>query len=336
MANIEDVARKANVSVATVSRVMNGSTLVAEATSIRVKKAVQELSYVPNQQARNLRKNVSRTILVLLPNITNPYYANVFSGINDKAQKLGYSLYLCSTENRDAEELISDAIENRKADGAILLFIGYDEDWLQKYSPNFPVVQCCEYSKVEGIPRVSVDNYKAGKEVTEYFITLGYSKIGMISAKNTAVSTIQRMKGYKEALESNGIEFNEDYVAYADGDYDYISSVTAAKKVLMKKDRPDALFCIGDSVAMAAVVAASEIGLSVPDDVSIIGFDDIVYTKMIHPYLTTVVQPCRNLGKRSTEILDKLIKGEKLKNEAVTLPHGFVVRESTRPYENNK
>lgn len=329
MATIADVAKAAGVSVATVSRVMNGSSLVTGSTAQVVRDAIQELSYIPNQQARNLRRNESRTVLVLLPNITNPYYANVFAGINERAQELGYSLYLCSTESGDPETLLCDAIEAKRADGAILLQISCDEKWLQRYSDQFPIVQCCEYAEPCDTPHVSVDNYRAGKEATEYLLGLGYRKIGMISAANHVISTKQRMEGYHDALQEQGIEPNEGYVVYSDESYSYTSSLRAARTVLSRKDRPEALFCIGDSIALAAVVVAGELGLSVPDDVSVVGFDDVIYTKMIHPYLTTVIQPCAALGRRAIEMLDQVIAGETPDNKAVVLPHGFIAREST-------
>ena len=146
MVTIADVAKAAGVSVATVSRVMNNSNLVAESTAQIVRQTIREMSYVPNQQARNLRRNESKTVLVLLPNITNPYYANVFDGINERAQELGYNLFLCSTEGRNPEALLSEAIDRNRADGAILLHINRDARWLQKYSDRFPIVQCCEYA----------------------------------------------------------------------------------------------------------------------------------------------------------------------------------------------
>ena len=126
MVTIADVARAAGVSVATVSRVMNGSASVAEPTVQVVQSAIERLNYVPNQQARNLRRHESRNFMVLLPNITNPYYASVFDGINQRAQELDYSVYLCNTDGRIPEQLIQDAIANKRADGAILLHISYN------------------------------------------------------------------------------------------------------------------------------------------------------------------------------------------------------------------
>lgn len=331
MPTILDVAKAAGVSVATVSRVMNQTGPVAEETAAAVREAIKQLAYVPNQQARNLRRNESKTVLVLLPNITNPYYANVFSGINERAQTLGYSLYLCSTEGGDTESLLSSAIDGHTADGAILMAIDHDEAWLQKYSESFPIVQCCEYSLRCATPHVSIDNYRAGYEATEYLLKIGCRKICTVSSTNKFMSTVQRMAGFRDALKAAGIEPDERCAAYADTSYSYTSSLAAVRSLLTRKDRPDGLFCIGDSIALSAVVVAGELGIAVPDEVSVVGVDDVIYTKMIHPYLSTVIQPCASLGIKAMEMIHTLMAGQPLESDSVILPHGFVARESTRP-----
>lgn len=331
MVTIADVAKAAGVSVATVSRVMNHSSLVAESTAKVVREAIERLSYVPNQQARNLRRNESKTVLVLLPNITNPYYANVFDGINERAQALGYTLFLCSTERQDPEALLKETIEYKRADGAILMHIDRDERWLQKYSDRFPIVQCCEYAAPCDTAHVSVDNYRAGYEATSYLVGLGRRKVGIISSANRMMSTLQRMRGYQDALSDAGISLEDRYIACSDESYSYMSSLQAARELLSQPDRPDALFCISDAIALAAVVVAGELGISVPEEVSVVGFDDVIYTQMIHPYLSTMIQPCLALGERAIDMLDQLIAGHPLENRNVVLPHGFIARESTCP-----
>ena len=331
MVTIEDVAKAAGVSAATVSRVMNRSPLVAEATAQTVRKTVERLGYVPNQQARNLRRSESRTVLVLTPNITNPYFASVFDGINEGAQALEYNLFLCTVDGKNQEALLSEAIDSKRADGAILLKIDRDARWLQQYSDRFPIVQCCEYAAPCDTAHVSVDNYRAGYEVTSFLVGLGRRKVGTISADNRVMSTMQRMRGYQDALTDAGIPLKERYVARADANYTYLSSLDAARRILSQEDPPNALFCIGDSIAMAAVVVAGELGLSVPEEVSVVGFDDVIYTKMIHPYLTTMVQPCAQLGRRAMEMLHGILVNGEPENRNVILPHGFALRESTCP-----
>lgn len=329
MVTIADVARAAGVSVATVSRVMNGSATVAEPTVRLVRAAIEQLNYVPNQQARNLRRHESRNFMVLLPNITNPYYANVFDGINQRAQELDYNVYLCSTEGRRPEQLLQEAIANQRADGAILMHIGCNEEWLGKYTRQLPIVQCCEYTVHAHVPHVTVDNYRSALEATQYLIQLGHQRIGTISAKNSNISTVHRMKGYRDAMRQAGLEIQEEWISYCDREYSYPSSLRAARMIFSQKERPTAVFCIGDTIALAAVVTAQEMGLRVPQDVSIVGFDDVIYTQMLHPYLTTVAQPCAELGSRAVEMLHQLITQGQLQQPEVVLPHGFIIREST-------
>ena len=329
MVTIADVAKAAGVSVATVSRVMNGSASVAEPTAQVVRAAIERLAYIPNQQARNLRRSESRVILVLMPNITNPYYANVFSGINERAKELGYTLFLCNPEGREPEKVLREATEGKRCDGVILLQIQYNDEWLQKYTKQIPIVQCCEYTGYGDIPHITVDNYKAAYEATEYLIRLGHRNIGTISAANNMVSTIQRMRGYRDALHDAGLRSGEGSVTYADENYGYKSSLQAARWLLTMPNRPTAVFCISDAIALATVVAAGELGIRVPQDLSIVGFDDVIYTQMFHPYLTTVIQPCAALGSQAMELLHELIVRGEISNPCVTLPHGFIVREST-------
>ena len=267
--------------------------------------------------------------MVMTPNITNPYYACVFDGINKAAQDLGYDVFLCTTKDHDPEQLLKQSIEQQRADGAILLKIYRDDKWLQKWSDKFPVVQCCEYAAPCNTAHVTVDDYRAGYEATNYLVGLGRKKVAIIGSVNKVMSSHQRMRGYQDALADAGIPFREEYVAYTDEDYSFQSSRAAARQLMSQDDRPDAIFCIGDATAMSAVIVAQELGLVVPNDVSIVGFDDIVYSTMFHPYLTTVAQPCFELGMKAAEMVHEIIVNGRLDNRNVILPHSFCVREST-------
>lgn len=329
MVTILQVAREAGVSVATVSRVINQSGVVKEKTAKRVLDSIERLGYMPNLQARNLRKNESGTILVLLPNITNNYYACIFDGINEQARELGYNLFLCNTQGRKQEEILKNVIAQKQADGAILLALNREEDWLEGCCQQFPIVQCCEYAENCSAPSVSIDNYQVGYEATRYLIETGHKKIGMISSTNKFCSTQQREEGYRDALKNADLERNCHWTVYADDSYSYSSALKAARKLLSMKELPDALFCIGDEPAFGAVITAGELGICIPEELSVIGVDDVKYTTMVHPYLTTMAQPCAELGRTALKMLLALIKGEHLENKKVTLPYKFIEREST-------
>ena len=328
MATMIDVANRANVSIATVSRVLNGVETVNPELARRVQAAVAELQYEPNFTARNLRCKESRMLVILTPNITNPYYSNIIAGIAHGAQENGYSYFLFNTEGkREMDELILERLQKRQADGAILLAAELDADWLNQYAREYPVVQCSEFDPRYKIPHVSIDNYKATRDAMGFLLAKGHTKIGTISIDNRFFSTAERLRGYKDALREANLPVNEEYIRRATRDYTFSMGFKAAHSMLEKKDRPTALFCISDMLALGAIASAKELGLRVPEDVSVVGFDDVEYTTMFHPYVTTVVQPCFEIGLTAVDIACKLIQHKDVHTE-VLLPYHLVLRES--------
>ncbi|MGE5631889.1 MAG: LacI family DNA-binding transcriptional regulator [Caulobacteraceae bacterium] len=333
MSTIADVAREANVSVATVSRVLNNQDSVRPETSERVYRAIEKLAFVPNMSARNLRRNETRVILIVTPNITNPYYAHILTGIGDGANESGYSALIYNTAGDETREKAAlDMLKKRKADGAILLASNIDSLWIKEYSDSFPIVQCSEYALELDAPRVSIDNYKAAQDIMEYIIGLGHKRIATISSSNNYISTALRLQGYKDSLERHDIEVCKDYIASANADYSFKSGKAAAFKLLQQKSRPTAIFCISDTIALGAITAAKELGLRVPEDLTVIGFDDVDDTTMFHPYITTIAQPCYELGKESFRILHLCMNNGKETNKKVILPHDFIIRESSASF----
>jgi LacI family transcriptional regulator, repressor for deo operon, udp, cdd, tsx, nupC, and nupG len=332
MATMADVAREAGVSVATVSRLLNDQEIVSPDTALRVYAAIEKLSYEPNLLARNLRKNESRVILILAPNVTNPYYAHILTGIGDAFTKLGYSTLIFTTSDdlaREREAL--DMLRKHRADGAILMASNVGCSWLLDYSSEFPIVQCSEYDPDVDIPHVSIDNYQATVETMEYLLGLGHKQIAIISSENEYISTSLRLKGYKDTLEKHGITPNNDYIIYASRDYSFSSGKAKARELLKVNPRPTAIFCISDTLALGAITAAKEIGIQVPDDITVIGFDDVEHTTMFHPYITTVAQPCYDLGKNAAQMLyAKMTHGKDIPHQMI-LDHKLIIRESSAP-----
>lgn len=332
MATMADVAREARVSVATVSRLLNKQGVVSPETAERVYAAIQKLSYEPNILARNFRKNESRVILILSPNITNLYYAHVLSGIGDAAAELGYSALTFNTSDDVAREREAlDMLKKRRADGAILMSSDIGCEWLLEYASRHPLVQCCEYDPAVDIPHVSIDNYLAAQQAMEYLIDLGHRRIAIISSENEYVSTNLRLKGYKDTLAMHAIAPREDYITFASRDYSFKSGKAMAKELLRLNPRPTAIFCISDSLALGAITAAKEMGCRVPEDVTVIGFDDVEHTTMFHPYITTVAQPCYELGRQSVYLLYAQMTQRKDVPHQKTLEHQLIVRESSCP-----
>ncbi len=331
LANMVDVARRADVSVATVSRVLNNQPSVAPELAERVMAAVRELKYEPNFTARNLRRNESRTLVILTPNITNPYYANIIAGIAQGAQEHGYSYFLFNTEGkRELDEQILDRLKKHQADGAILLAAELGADWIDDYAREYPVVQCSEFDPRYDIPHVSVDNYRATRDAMAYLIAGGHTRIGTISSDNRFFSTAERLRAFRDALREANLPFGEEYVRYATQGYTFGMGLKSARSLLAQEKRPTALFCISDMLALGAIAGAKEMGFRVPEDVTVVGFDDVEYTTMFHPYVTTVVQPCFDIGHTALEMVCKLIRHKPVPTEVV-LPHRLMIRESSGP-----
>ena len=291
MVTIGEVARYAGVSVATVSRVLNNSESVKPATAQRVLAAIRELDYIPNQSARNLRRSESRVILTLAPNFSNPYYSSILTGF-------------------------LKMLDAHRADGAIFLGYRRNNPRLSEYAQRYPVVQCCEYVPELKQPTVSIDNYTAAAETIDYLINQGHRRIALLSADNDFISTQQRRQGYEDVLRKAGLPCGGELVALADADYSYASGLVAA------------VCCVSDILALSVISLAHDMGLRVPEDLSVTGFDDVDYTTMFHPHLTTVAQPCYEMGQVSLKILLRMLGGEQVSRTHTFLPHKLVVRES--------
>jgi len=332
MATMADVAREAKVSVATVSRLLNNKGTVSPETAARVFAAIEKLDYEPNLLARNFRRNESRVILLLSPNVTNPYYSRILAGIGDAGAEVGYSALIYNTgDDRERERAALEMLKKRRADGAILMSSSMDCGWLLEYAERFPIVQCSEYGPDVDIPHVSIDNYKATQEAMEYLIALGHRRIATISAENEYISTRLRLDAYCDTLVKNDIAVNEAYIAYASRDYSFKSGKARARELLSVTPRPTAIFCISDTLALGAITAAKEMGYRVPEDVTVIGFDDVEHTTMLHPYITTVAQPCYELGRQAAQLLFSVIMHNTVPQRQVILEHRLIVRESSGP-----
>jgi len=332
MATMADVAREANVSVATVSRLINQTGVVKPKTAARVYQAIEKLSYEPNRLARNLRKNESWVILIVAPNISNPYYSHILSGIGNTAAELGYSALIITTaDDFERERSALEMLKKHHADGAIVMSSQLGCDWLLAYAQDYPFVQCSEYDPAVDIPHISIDNYAATQEAMEYLIGLGHERIAMISSENDYISTKLRLDGYRDTLEKHGIVPREDDIVYASRDYSFNSGKQKAGELLKCSSAPTAIFCISDTLALGAITAAKEMGLRVPEDLSVIGFDDVEFTTMFHPYITTVVQPCYELGQRSMERLFAQIQQKPDLPRQQFLEHKLIIRESSCP-----
>ena len=327
MASIQDVAREAKVSVATVSRVINGNCKVRPETEQMVKEAMDKFNYHPNFSARNLRKMETKIVLVLMSTIVNPFLAKVVKGIEDVGEEQGFHTMLCTTyDDVQREEVYISLLKKRFADGAILIGTNLKPTEIRKMKGNVPLVQCSEFIPDIDIPYVTIDNKKAAYDATMHLIGLGRKRIVHITVDNHMISTRLRLEGYRQALDDAGIPFDENLVIY--GNYGYRNAFRIMNEFFQKDVSCDAVFAISDRMAAGAIRAAQENGRSVPEDIAVVGFDNVDISYISKPNITTVSQSEHEMGTAAMNVLGRLISGKEA-CEQIILNHELIIREST-------
>ncbi|SET17342.1 transcriptional regulator, LacI family [Natronincola peptidivorans] len=328
MSTIEEVAKEAGVSVATVSRVLNKSNKVTLKTKIKVEETIKRLKYEPNMLGRNLRRSESRMILALLPSISNPFYTMIIKGIEDIARDNGYNVLLCQTDSEPERELVYiNLLKQRLADGLISLDPKIDINVLKGISQDYPIVQSCEYSEELNLPYVTIDNFQAGYQAVKHLISIGKKKIAFINSDNKFIYARLREKGYIKALEEAGLEINKDYII--NGENDFESGQKNMQQLLALKNRPDAVFLVSDVLAIGALKAIRDMSLSVPEDIAVVGFDNIDFSTMMNPALTTIAQPMYEIGCESCRLLLNRIHHRNADIEKIIMDFELIIREST-------
>lgn len=331
MVTISDVAKLANVSTATVSRVLSNSGNVKKETTEKVLEAIQKLNYQPNILARQLRKLETKTILVVVPDITNTFFSKILRGIERVAIENDYEVLLGDTGNDvERERGYLDILRQKKADGMILLTARLESHLLEEMAGEFPVVLACEYLEGSTIPTVSIDNISSARKATEYLINLGHRRIGFISGPLNVILSRDRLKGFRQAMAQHNIPIESFLVQ--EGDFSFESGYNMMMKFLAFDQPPTAVFAANDEMAIGAIKAIKSKGLNVPDDISVVGFDDIKFASIYEPALTTISQPMFEIGKKAMELLIKLINKDQLEKNQYILEDQLVIRETCKEY----
>ncbi|BBU41331.1 MULTISPECIES: LacI family DNA-binding transcriptional regulator [Aeribacillus] len=329
MVRISDVAKMANVSTATVSRVLSNSGNVKKETAEKVLEAIKKLNYQPNLLARQLRRLETKTVLVVVPDITNTFFSKILRGIEQVAIENDYEVLLGDTGNSlEREKGYLDILRQKKADGMILLTARLESHLLEEISHEFPVVLACEYLEGSDIPTVSIDNISSARKATEYLISLGHKRIGFLSGPMDVILSRDRLKGFKQGMMQHDIAIEPNLIQ--EGDFSFESGFNLMTKLLALTEPPTAVFASSDEMAIGAIKAIKAKGLKVPDDISIVGFDDIKFASIFEPALTTVSQPMFEIGQKAMELLIKLIQKDKLEKSQYILEDQLVIRETCK------
>ena len=325
---ISEVAKIAGVSVATISRVLNNSPLVTESTKQRVRKIIEELDYHPNVVARSLRSSKSRLLLALVPNISNPFHAEIVHGINKVVHAHDYNLLLCETNGmREREDAFFSMLKQKIVDGILAIDPGVSVDNLREYGAKYPIVQCCEHKDGVDLPYVGVDDEKGAYAAVSHLIATGCRRIAMANASGSLGFARLRRAGYLRALKEHGIEHDPDLLLKYKFGVD--SGADIAARLLALREPIDGVFLDYDVIAVDAQRALIDAGVKVPDDISIVGFDGSDMTLICTPQLTTVAQPAYQIGMKAAEMLFAALEGAVLEERDVTLDFELKVRQST-------
>jgi LacI family transcriptional regulator len=330
---LSDVARASGVSCATVSRVLNGYEFIKESTRTRVMEAVDNLGYVANWQARSLANGSSQIIGLLVPNLDIGYVGTITQGIDQELARTNYDLILYTTHHHpDKESFYVSAIANGMTEGMLLIAPQVPATYLDLLrAQNFPYVLIDQADATENSNAVEASNWQGAYDATLYLYQLGHTRIAFITGALTIRSAVDRLRGYKAALAECGIPVREELIV--EGDYQQRTAYKVAKKLLQDADpAPTAIFGSNDLSAFGAMDAARECGYHIPDDISIIGFDDIPQAALIYPKLTTVRQPLEQMGQVAVKLLLEQIENPSSPLQRVTLATKFVIRDSCRPY----
>lgn len=327
---IYDVAREAGVSMATVSRVVNGNPNVKPTTRKRVMEAIDQLGYRPNAVARGLASKRTTTVGVIIPDISSIFFSELARGIEDIATMYKYNIILSnSDQNKEKEIHLINTMLEKQVDGIVFMGgeITKEHEETFKKSP-VPVVLSATIDDKKEFPSVNIDYHQAAFDAVNAIIHQGHKRIGMLTGTlEDPINGYQKYSGYKRALQEADLDLDDDLIVI--GDYTYRSGLEAMEQFLALQNRPSALFASTDEMALGLIHGAQDAGLKIPEDFEIIGFDNTRLATMVRPTLTTVVQPMYDIGAVSMRLLTKLMNKEEVTDNAVVLPHRLEYRQST-------
>jgi LacI family repressor for deo operon, udp, cdd, tsx, nupC, and nupG len=332
-ARIQDVAKLADVSTATVSRALATPERVSPEARARVLEAIAKTGYVPNPAARTLRSQKTYMVLVVLPDLSNTFFSKILRGIEETLFEAGYGMIISDLDGSPEKEAHFAAFTAAgRVDGAILLnghlFGQSREGEGQPARIKIPLVAVCEAIPGADIPQIEIDNRAAAYGMTQHLVSLGHRSIAYVSGPASNILERERFQGFKDGLETAGLPFDPALVL--PGDYTIEAGVRAGQDLVARPTRPTAVFCTSDEMAIGLMRTLFSAGLRVPEDISVAGFDDIEFAAVAEPPLTTIHQPRRELGQAAASALIELLQGRS-SPKRIRLETELVIRDSVAP-----
>lgn len=327
-ATMKDVARAAGVSTATVSRTLMNPEKVSVQTRQKVENAVLEVGYYPHNLSRGMKRNESRTILVIVPDIGDPFFTDIIVGIEEIAAKHGYLVLIgdCRYQHKP-EHTFLNLIITKQIDGMVLLGSDVPFDSRHDEQRHFPpMVMANEFAPELELPTVNIDNLTAAFNATHYLQSLGHTRIACISGPEELPLCKYRIEGYIQAMRRMGMPVREEYLVR--GDFTHESGAECAAQLLALPEPPTAAFCHNDIMAIGAIWAARKQGLTLPQDLSVVGFDDLPAAQYCSPTLTTIAQPRYEIGRQSFLLLLEQLQGHTVAKGSRLLDSDLIIRES--------
>jgi LacI family transcriptional regulator len=327
---IYDVAREANVSMATVSRVVNGNPNVKPTTRKKVLEAIDRLGYRPNAVARGLASKKTTTVGVIIPDISSIFYSELARGIEDIATMYKYNIILSnSDQNKQKEFHLLNTMLGKQVDGIVFMGGHITEEHVAEFEKSpVPIVLAASIEDSSTIPSVTIEYNKAANDAVTALIEKGHRNIAFVTGPIEEQVGMRKLEGYKAALEASNIPFEGELVI--EGDFTYESGIEAMNKIIEMEVKPTAVFVSTDEMALGVIHGATDHGIQIPEDIEVIGFDNTRLATMVRPRLTTVVQPMYDIGAVAMRLLTKYMNKENVEDHIVVLPHRIEFRQSTK------
>lgn len=329
--NIKEIAKRAGVSIATVSRALSGNSKVKDATSKKIKKIAQELNYKPNLLARSFVKGKTNIIGLILPDISDEFFSEIIKSVDDTSYQNGYfTMVISSHGNRSLIESINTMMNSRIVDGFIILLSSINDDIRKTLSINrVPFVTISGDTNIDNCDIVTVDNYKSSSEIVRFLYNNGYRKIAYINGPKENSDAILRYQGFCDECKKLKLPINTAWVL--NGDFKLAGGENAANKILQYKEKPEVIFAANDMMAAGCYNSLINNGYKIPEDIGVVGFDDILISEYLTPPLTTLKVDTESLGKFATEKLINRINGnDNSKHQIISVNTELIIRKSVK------